>query len=221
MQGGERYATVRWNRTQRRRTVHRSRRRILRRQTTRRTSGASPGLRRTAGPPRGGPCRIAETASAPPALLAPPVGGAYLAQTRPVATARTRRAAGPMGARPGTVVSDDRSGSPDVAGEPACSSTGGPNKEFRQEVRIMPGFDGTGPSGRGPMTGGGRGWCNPYSPAARTYGAYRPPVGGQVPPAYGARPPVYGRGRPRWGLGRGFRPGRAGGRGRGRGRGRW
>ncbi|MFQ5810640.1 MAG: DUF5320 domain-containing protein [Armatimonadota bacterium] len=28
----------------------------------------------------------------------------------------------------------------------------------------MPGLDGTGPRGMGPMTGGGRGWCNPYSP---------------------------------------------------------
>jgi len=26
----------------------------------------------------------------------------------------------------------------------------------------MPAFDGTGPMGMGPMTGGGRGWCNPY-----------------------------------------------------------
>lgn len=25
----------------------------------------------------------------------------------------------------------------------------------------MPGYDGTGPAGRGPMTGGGRGFCNP------------------------------------------------------------
>lgn len=25
----------------------------------------------------------------------------------------------------------------------------------------MPGFDGTGPNGTGPMTGGGRGYCNP------------------------------------------------------------
>ena len=25
----------------------------------------------------------------------------------------------------------------------------------------MPGFDGTGPRGMGPMTGGGRGFCNP------------------------------------------------------------
>ena len=26
----------------------------------------------------------------------------------------------------------------------------------------MPGLDGTGPLGEGPMTGGGRGFCNPY-----------------------------------------------------------
>ena len=30
----------------------------------------------------------------------------------------------------------------------------------------MPGFDGTGPMGMGPMTGGGRGFCNPWG--ART-----------------------------------------------------
>ncbi len=81
----------------------------------------------------------------------------------------------------------------------------------------MPGFDGTGPSGRGPMTGGGRGWCNPTSPVPRGYGAYRPPLAAPAPPVYGVRRPVYGRGRPRWGPARGFR----GGRGRGRGRGGW
>jgi hypothetical protein len=41
----------------------------------------------------------------------------------------------------------------------------------------MPGFDGTGPSGMGPMTGGGRGFCAVPLPAAwPTYmgtGAYR------------------------------------------------
>jgi len=36
----------------------------------------------------------------------------------------------------------------------------------------MPGMDGTGPMGMGPMTGGGRGWCNPY------YGGIRPPMSG-------------------------------------------
>ena len=64
----------------------------------------------------------------------------------------------------------------------------------------MPGFDGTGPLGQGPRTGGGRGFC--------------PPVAG--PYAYGA-PVVYG-------VGRGGRP-RGGGCGRtfggGRGRGWW
>jgi len=86
----------------------------------------------------------------------------------------------------------------------------------------MPGFDGTGPSGRGPMTGGARGWCNPFSTASQGYGADRRPNGAPVPPTAAASQPIYGRGRPRWGLtglqGRGFR----GGRGRGgRGRGRW
>ena len=64
----------------------------------------------------------------------------------------------------------------------------------------MPGFDGTGPLGQGPRTGGGFGSCDP------TAGPY-----------YG-QPVVYGVGRggiPRGG-GRGFAFG--GGRGRGRGR---
>ncbi|MBN2418377.1 MAG: DUF5320 domain-containing protein, partial [Deltaproteobacteria bacterium] len=46
----------------------------------------------------------------------------------------------------------------------------------------MPGFDGTGPQGMGPMTGGARGYCNPNS-------AWRPPYGGG------------------YGMGRGFRGG--------------
>jgi hypothetical protein len=33
----------------------------------------------------------------------------------------------------------------------------------------MPGFDGTGPSGMGPMTGGGRGFCSPWGAGARNY----------------------------------------------------
>jgi hypothetical protein len=88
----------------------------------------------------------------------------------------------------------------------------------------MPRFDGTGPAGMGPMTGGGRGWCNPYAPTYRGYAAPEAP--------YPARPPAYqpgyaagyGYGRPRWGLRRGF-GGRgfltARGRGRGRRGGRW
>ena len=36
----------------------------------------------------------------------------------------------------------------------------------------MPGFDGTGPRGMGPMTGGGRGFCSPWGAGAgvRAYG---------------------------------------------------
>ncbi|HDH09763.1 MAG: hypothetical protein DRI52_10065 [Chloroflexi bacterium] len=88
----------------------------------------------------------------------------------------------------------------------------------------MPGLNGTGPAGMGPMTGGARGWCNPYSPLyAGLYAvpyAYRPyyaPVVGFWP--YRAYPWVYGFWRPRWGL-RGFW-GRGIGWGRGRGWGRW
>ena len=33
----------------------------------------------------------------------------------------------------------------------------------------MPGFDGTGPSGMGPMTGGGRGFCSPWGTGMRSY----------------------------------------------------
>jgi hypothetical protein len=33
----------------------------------------------------------------------------------------------------------------------------------------MPGFDGTGPNGMGPMTGGGRGFCGPRGVGVRNY----------------------------------------------------
>ena len=33
----------------------------------------------------------------------------------------------------------------------------------------MPGFDGTRPNGMGPMTGGGRGLCNPWGGSPRQY----------------------------------------------------
>ena len=62
----------------------------------------------------------------------------------------------------------------------------------------MPGFDGTGPEGAGPMTGGTRGLCNPAT--ARSIPFYAGEYG-------------YGRG---FGLRRGFR--RLYGRGMGRGR---
>jgi len=44
----------------------------------------------------------------------------------------------------------------------------------------MPGFDGTGPRGMGPMTGGGRGFCSPWGmrAAPRSYGY---PYGAGIP----------------------------------------
>lgn len=76
----------------------------------------------------------------------------------------------------------------------------------------MPGLDRTGPSGRGPMTGGARGLCNPYGSPREDYTADRPVGSSPMQPGYPMRRPLYGRARPRWGLGRVF------GRGRGRGR---
>lgn len=51
----------------------------------------------------------------------------------------------------------------------------------------MPGFDGTGPMGMGPMTGGGWGRCNPYGQYGRRF-AWR-----DFGPRFG------------WGRGRGYR----------------
>ena len=95
----------------------------------------------------------------------------------------------------------------------------------------MPGFDGTGPRGMGPMTGGGRGFCNPYYAGARSFygGAYpystpygmgyMPPYGAGYSTPYAAYPyGAYGFGQ---GFGRGFGGGRRFGGGRGFGRGRW
>jgi hypothetical protein len=72
----------------------------------------------------------------------------------------------------------------------------------KKEVFEMPGFDGTGPMGAGPMTGGARGYCNPAG------GVYRPAFGQGF---------WYGRG---FGRGRGFGAGFGAGYGRGRGYGR-
>jgi hypothetical protein len=95
----------------------------------------------------------------------------------------------------------------------------------------VPGLDGTGPAGMGPMTGGARGWCNPYNPMHAGYGPYPPAYPGaaygQAPmsPRYGGYGPVgsFRGSRPRFGRGFGYRSfwGRGGGWGRGRGRGRW
>ena len=61
----------------------------------------------------------------------------------------------------------------------------------QERRQVMPGFDGTGPRGMGPMTGGGRGFCAlPLPPARPTYGG-----GGAYPP-YGVPwgMPYYGAG---------------------------
>ena len=70
----------------------------------------------------------------------------------------------------------------------------------------MPGFDGTGPAGRGPMTGWGRGYC--VSPAHRArfwgFGGFGWGRG------FGWRNRYYDTGVPGWagfGYGRGFAPG--------------
>jgi len=60
----------------------------------------------------------------------------------------------------------------------------------------MPGFDRTGPRGLGPMTGGGRGFCNPYM------GGMRAPFMGR---GFG-RGFGMGRGMGRWWMGRMFFP---------------
>ena len=54
----------------------------------------------------------------------------------------------------------------------------------------MPGFNGTGPRGMGPMTGGGRGVCSPGRGMRQDYGGY------------GTR--GRGRGFSRWGQGFGY-----------------
>ena len=70
----------------------------------------------------------------------------------------------------------------------------------------MPGFDGTGPIGQGPMTGGGRGFCAmPY----RAHGFSGYGIGAPNNTPYGGYP-FYG---PVFGAGRGGLP-RGGGRGR-------
>jgi len=51
----------------------------------------------------------------------------------------------------------------------------------------MPGFDGTGPGGMGPMTGGGRGFCNPLGGGA-AYRGYGYPYNRMAMPRYWGAP---------------------------------
>ena len=52
----------------------------------------------------------------------------------------------------------------------------------------MPGFDGTGPGGMGPMTGGGRGFCSPWGIGAQSRAYGFTPGMGYGYPYYGAKP---------------------------------
>ena len=57
----------------------------------------------------------------------------------------------------------------------------------------MPGFDGTGPRGMGPMTGGGRGFCSPWGwSSGPVYGGYGGFRGNMFDyPYYGMRPQAF------------------------------
>ena len=86
----------------------------------------------------------------------------------------------------------------------------GPVDFKREEVLNMPGFNKTGPAGMGPMTGRGRGNCNPSQTAYDRTTAEGP---GNFGPSYAqgfGRSQGSGRGR---GFGSGFRPGSGRGRG--------
>lgn len=64
----------------------------------------------------------------------------------------------------------------------------------------MPGFDGTGPMGMGPMTGGGRGRCNPLWAGYGASSGFGYPYYGGYPGwprvGYGSYPWAYGMGYP-------------------------
>lgn len=79
----------------------------------------------------------------------------------------------------------------------------------------MPAFDGTGPAGMGPMTGWGRGYCNPAALVNRPYGGF-PPGYGAGGYGYGAFPAVVPVARGGW-FGGAFGFGRGRGLGRRRG----
>ena len=79
------------------------------------------------------------------------------------------------------------------------------NKKIKKEVKKMPGFDGTGPSGFGPRTGGGFGFCPPGTGPAPGYYGNRGffGVGRGGFPWGGGRGRAWGGGR-RWGRGMGL-----------------
>ena len=62
----------------------------------------------------------------------------------------------------------------------------------------MPGFDGSGPSGRGPMTGGRRGYCNPGASYGFERSGSRRGVGFDYGRGRGYRHMFWETGLPRW-----------------------
>ena len=84
----------------------------------------------------------------------------------------------------------------------------------RKEEYIMPGFDRTGPSGMGPMTGGARGYCNPSQAAYGPAPSWEPGYSGAGFRLGMGRGRGFSRGRS---FGWGLRPGYGIGRGSGRG----
>ena len=68
----------------------------------------------------------------------------------------------------------------------------------------MPGFDGTGPAGMGPMTGGGRGFCSPWGAGAAFRGRGLGRGGGRGFGFRGSSPPWPYVGWGRGGLPRGW-----------------
>lgn len=105
---------------------------------------------------------------------------------------------------------------------------------YTEEVRKMPGFDGTGPSGLGPMTGRGFGYCAlpmpgagyaipPYSYANYPISYPVAPIRAGMPAFYAPpyAPPLIPRFGMGFGRGRGWGRGYGRGFGMGRGRGRW
>lgn len=62
----------------------------------------------------------------------------------------------------------------------------------------MPGFDGSGPNGRGTMTGGGRGYCNPEASFGFGRSGLRRGVGFGYGRGRGYRHMFWETGLPRW-----------------------
>ncbi|RLC94324.1 MAG: hypothetical protein DRI40_07510 [Chloroflexi bacterium] len=62
----------------------------------------------------------------------------------------------------------------------------------------MPGFDGTGPRGMGPMTGGGRGFCSPWGIGAAFRAGMARPWPAQYLPYAGPGPVPYPGYAPGW-----------------------